>query len=472
MDSTKKLMTGLFVSGTLLLFAIGLFLIGNSTQLFTKSFTAHTDFAKVTGLQIGTKVRVAGMDAGAITVIEVPANPSGKFRVRFRSVESLHPIVRQDSVARIETDGLLGNKFLEINPGSDQSVALANGSIIPSKEPFDWGDLMDQVSETVKTVSGLTAGIKDEVLNAVAQVSSAAKSANQIIKESAPHVKSIIASSDKISADIREIADGISQGRGAMGALFKDEVLAQDVKQTVSDTKKTVQSLRDTTDSAKRIIAKVDDSEIVPKVQKAVINLQQITQRIKDAVDKFESASGEGGVGENLQRTLADAHEAMADLSDNTEALKHNFLFRGFFKQRGFYDLTSIREVEYKDSKFAKGFQQHKLWLDAADLFGKDTKGLELLSAAGKQKLDEAMVEILKYPRNGPLMIEGYATEGDAPQQHLVSRRRAARVQSYIIDRFHLRPTYVGIVPMGAVTPGQQIAGQTLEGVRIVTYYK
>ena len=97
-----------------------------------------------------------------------------------------------------------------------------------------------------------------------------------------------------------------------------------------------VEHVRDATASVKKVVAKAEESDIVPEVQRAVKNLQHITSQVKDAVDKFQSASGDGGVGENLQRTLADAREAMSDLSDDTEALKHNFLFRGFFRRRGF----------------------------------------------------------------------------------------------------------------------------------------
>ena len=87
-------------------------------------------------------------------------------------------------------------------------------------------------------------------------------------------------------------------------------------------------------------------------------NLQQITQQVKDAVDKFQSASGEGGVGENLQRALADAHEAMSDLSDNTEALKHNFLFRGFFNKRGFFRSWSPDHARIQESRFRQRLQE------------------------------------------------------------------------------------------------------------------
>lgn len=91
MDGTKKLIVGIFVSGCLLLFGVGLFLIGNSNQLFTKSFHVYAEFKKITGIQNGGKVRVAGMDAGTVTRIDVPSRPEGKFRIYFKIIEKLHP---------------------------------------------------------------------------------------------------------------------------------------------------------------------------------------------------------------------------------------------------------------------------------------------------------------------------------------------------------------------------------------------
>ena len=473
MEVTKKLIVGLFVGGTLLLFAAGLFLIGSSTQLFSKHFIVYADFAKVTGLEIGTKVRVAGMDGGAVTVIEIPAKPGEKFRVRFRIVEKLHALVRQDSVATIQTDGLLGNKFLEVDAGSDASARAQNDSAIQAKEPFDWGDLMDQVSNTVQKVNTAIPAIMDQVVIAVTNVKDAAKSADGLIKTASPEVKSILDSADKITADLRLITAGVHEGKGTVGALFNNEELATSVKTAVNDTQKTVQSLRDTAASAKRIVDKVDQSDIVPEVQKSLKNLQQITERVKDAVDKFQSAAGEGGgVAENLQRTLADAHVAMSDLSEDTEALKHNFLFRGFFKKRGFYDLGSVSAPDYKAGKLGKGFQQHRVWMESADLFDKDAKGVESISVSGKKRLDEAMTEILRFPRNGPLMVEGYAGEGSASLQYLEARRRAVLVQSYITYRFHLRVAYVGIVAMGAMPVESGLGGGSLEGVRLVSFFK
>ena len=472
METANKAVVGLFVGGCLALFGVGLFLIGSANQLFTKSFNVYADFSKITGIQDGGKVRVAGMDAGTVTRIGVPSRPGDKFRIYFRISETLHAIVRQDSVVSIQTDGLLGNKYLLIDAGSLASPLAQQDTLIRSTEPFDWGDLMDEIRNAVKQVNGILIGVKEQLSSTLFQIESTVSSVDVVIKGVTPQVRSVLASADKIGGNLNEIIDGIQQGEGTLGALFKDKELYASVKRSVDRTESVIENLRDTTGSAKRIVTKVDDSNIVPEIQQTVAQLKEIARQVKDAVDKFQSASGEGGVGENLQRTLADAHEAMSDLSDNTEALKHNFLFRGFFNKRGFFDLASLTTPEYKAAGFAKGFKRKRTWLEYEDIFDKDSKGVEALSVVGKAKLDEAMTEILAFPRNGPLMIEGYAGAGTASQQYLLARRRAALVQMYLIARFHLRPAYVGIVSMGADPATNGNLTTHNEGVGVVSFYK
>ena len=233
MDNLRKLIVGLFVGGCLLLFGVGLFLIGNSNQLFTKAFEVYAEFSKITGIQNGGKVRVAGMDAGTVTRIEVPSRPDGKFRVHLRIIEKLHPIVRQDSVVTIQTDGLLGNKFLQIEAGSVDSLVAQDHSMIPSKEPFDWGDLMDEINGVVKQANGILGSVKDQLVSTLSQVESTVKSANGLIKDATPDVKRILASADKIGADLRDIIDGVQEGKGTVGALLKDKELHSSIKRGV-----------------------------------------------------------------------------------------------------------------------------------------------------------------------------------------------------------------------------------------------
>ena len=89
---------GVFVLSGLLLFAVGLFMIGDRQMAFVKKFTIYTEFRKITGLQPGAIVRVSGAKAGSIIEILPPSRPSGKFRVKLEIIEELHQLVRTDSL--------------------------------------------------------------------------------------------------------------------------------------------------------------------------------------------------------------------------------------------------------------------------------------------------------------------------------------------------------------------------------------
>src|SRR5919108_2136341 len=149
MQTSRLVWVGAFVAGGGVLFGLGLFLIGDRRGLFDDSFEVYAEFAKISGLENGAVVRVAGMDAGEVSGIQVPSGPSDKFRVRVRIREDLHAIVRTDSVASIQTDGLVGNKFLQIEAGSDQAPPAPHHGTIKSREPFDIADLLQQMSDTI-----------------------------------------------------------------------------------------------------------------------------------------------------------------------------------------------------------------------------------------------------------------------------------------------------------------------------------
>jgi phospholipid/cholesterol/gamma-HCH transport system substrate-binding protein len=154
MPSSRSFMVGLFVVGGILLFTVGLFMIGDRRKLFSKDFEVYAEFKELSGLQNGAKVRVGGMDAGEVLDILVPPQPQSKFRIKMRVLEKLHPVVRTDSVATIQTEGVLGNKFLKIDPGSPQQPAAPPGSTIPAREPFEFADLIQRVKDTVDQVRG------------------------------------------------------------------------------------------------------------------------------------------------------------------------------------------------------------------------------------------------------------------------------------------------------------------------------
>src|SRR5262245_5530542 len=133
MAASSRIAIGIFVIGGILLFAIGLFWIGDRRQFFSDNMELFTEFNNVSGLAKGAKVRVAGLDAGEVLEITVPPRPDARFRIHFRVLTRFQPILRADSRASIQNDGLVGNKFLQVDAGTGAALAVPPGSTIMSR---------------------------------------------------------------------------------------------------------------------------------------------------------------------------------------------------------------------------------------------------------------------------------------------------------------------------------------------------
>ena len=170
-----------------------------------------------------------------------------------------------------------------------------------------------------------------------------------------------------------------------------------------------------------------------------------------------------------LRESVANAREATSDLAENTEAMKRNFLLRGYFKDRGFYDLDELSVEEYRRGAFAPKRDRRRTWIQENELFTHSADGKRRLSEQGTQKLDKVMAEYLTHAPNTPLIVEGYSAQGSRSDQFLRSRERSAQVRDYLIEKYGLKSNYVGLMPMGKAEP-EASGGQSWEGVAIIFF--
>jgi phospholipid/cholesterol/gamma-HCH transport system substrate-binding protein len=434
---------GVFVLAGLVLFASALFMIGERQLAFARRFVIYTEFTTITGLQPGAIVRVSGAPAGAVTDIEPPAGPSGKFRARLEITEDLHQLVRTDSVAAIQTEGLVGGSFLAISTGTPDSPRAPEGSTIPSREPFLLADLFDQMSDTIRSVNATVDNLGAGIEKTLTSVDTTIVNANALIDEVSDDVKALASASARITSDAAQIAEGIRKGEGTVGRLLKDDELYQRVT---------------TIARSAEVIA--DDT------QKAVHQARQ-------ALDSLQLKEGQvANVTANLKHTLDEARTAMAGLSDNMEALKRNFLFRGFFNRRGYFNLADISPEEYRKGALTKDRNRLALqvWLrDEVVFVTADSNGAEQLTDDGKARIDAALASHLPRVMDSIVIVEGYSTQGSRADQYVVSRARASLVRDYVIERFHLDPGAVGVMPLGAEATGSP-ENSTWSGVALAVF--
>ena len=449
MSSTRTAIVGAFVLGGLALFAAGLFLIGDRRLLFADQFEVSTALTKVSGLQVGTKVRVAGLDAGEVLEIRVPPVPSQPFLVRMRLREDLHHLVRTDSVCSVHTDGIVGSAFIQVSPGRDAAPIVAAGQTLEGRDMIEFADLIQEGRDTFRTVTREVIDLKGDVSEAIVAATEATRTVDAVILGTGGEIQAMMKTGtqaieevQQVLADARRIVSDIKAGQGTVGQLITDDALY------------------------KRITGLAGEAE------QTMANLQAITDRARTT---FDSVTARDSTAQQMirtiQGTLIEAQEVMADLSEGTEALKRNILFRGFFRNRGFFDLDAITRDAYLsgalegDTRIAL-----RVWIDAAGLFARDAEGIEQLTEAGRRRLDSAMADLARYPRESPLVVEGYAHVTDGGAAHLMAAERAALVRDYLLSRFRRRATLTGVMAMGSQAPGSPSGDERWSGVALALF--
>lgn len=426
---------GVFVLGGLLLFAVGLFMIGDRQMAFATKFTIYTEFKKITGLQPGSIVRVSGAKAGSIRQIVPPSTPNEKFRVRLEITEDLHQLVRTDSIATIETEGLVGGSYLGIGTGTNAAPPVAPNATIAGKEPFEIADLMQQMGETIKKVNDTIDEMKDDLLGTVVAISDTVDNANALLTDVSDDLQKMSAAGVAISNDAAQIVEGIRSGKGTVGKLMNDDELYNRVSAIAKQSEEIANSTKQVVELAKKSLEGFQ-SQNGP--------VQGMTASVKLTMD-------------GVRQTMEDARTAMAVFAENMDAMKHNFLLRGFFKGRGYFDLDQISPAEYRQGALTKGSDRQlvRVWRRSDVLFEPDPVNLqtERLTDAGKTQVDSAIAPYLERVASGIVIVEGYAQQGTPDEKYLRSRVRASMVRDYLIGKFHLDPQDTGVMPLSADSP-------------------
>jgi phospholipid/cholesterol/gamma-HCH transport system substrate-binding protein len=262
-----------------------------------------------------------------------------------------------------------------------------------------------------------------------------------LLEDLRPDIMAIANNGSRISADTQAIVASVRQGEGTLGKLINDDTLYTRAREIADEAKTVMQNVREVSNEARRAIA------------------------------DFRSTDGPAqGLFADMRLTLSQTREATADFADNMEALKHNFLLRGFFNRRGYFDLDAISPAEYRDGVLENGKRKAmRIWLGSDVLFEPGPDGTEILSAAGRNRLDSAMATYIRYVPSNPIVVEGYATTGTVGERYRRSRTRAGIVREYLLGRFGLAPQNTGSIALGA-DAGQSPTDGRWDGVALTLF--
>src|SRR6201996_9517754 len=263
--SKRYLAVGIFIIASVTLFALGIFLVGSRHEAFSRHVLLYTEFADLDGVTKGSKVQVAGMDAGQVTKIDVPDSPSGNFRVQMKVDEKLHGLVRSDSVVTVDTEGVVGDTFLTIHSGSPSSAIAQADSVLQSKPPVSMSDLlthglgiMNDADATLKQVGGKLNVALDGVNGAV--------------------------------GNANDLLVGLKEGRGPAGMILRDEKMAGQIRETMSNVQSTTSRLNQASGRVNGIVADVQQRQLPQKVDDTVTHARSASTHADATIQQVQQS--------------------------------------------------------------------------------------------------------------------------------------------------------------------------------------
>ncbi|TLP77269.1 MlaD family protein [Maribacter sp. ACAM166] len=309
----ENLKLGIFVIlGTSLLLTAA-YLIGNRQNMFGGTFNISAVFKNANGLQNGNNVRFSGINVGTVNKIEMLNDTT--ILVYMSITENMKGHIKKDAVAMIGSDGLVGSMLINIVPGAGVTPLIEEGDELESVSKIATQDMISTLNVTNENAALLT-------------------------------------------ADLLKVTQSLTKGKGSLGRLLNDTVMASDLQQTIANFKYASHSANKTLSELNGMVSTINfkestagvllaDTISARKMRQTIDNLEKSSSELEQMSKELNSVIN-GLNGKNsfvqyvskdttlvfqLERTMQNIEQGTARFNENMEALKHNFLTRGYFRK-------------------------------------------------------------------------------------------------------------------------------------------
>lgn len=304
---------GLFVLAGSMLLIVGLYMLGSKRNLFRSTVEIGTHFHNAGGLRPGNNVRYAGINVGTVEGVRILNDTSVLVTMAIREQDAGY--IRDNAVASLGSDGLMGNKLVNIAPGEGTGSAIVDGSMLGSSIPLDTDQMMRTLDRTNVNMAAITDDLKllserltkpGGMVHMLSDSVLAMDMRRSIIdlQRSVDHVRSATANVDAMLADVKA-------GKGALGMLVSDPATEQQVRDGLT----TMLRMADTLAHAS---AQVD----------------RFAESLNTPGGMAYTLAHDTAAANDVRRTMANLEKSSATLEENLRALQRNFLFRKYFREK------------------------------------------------------------------------------------------------------------------------------------------
>lgn len=312
-ERVNNLKLGIFVLAGTAVLVLSLYLLGLKRDLFSRTMDVCARFDKVSGLRTGNNVRYAGIDVGTVEAITIVNDTEVVVDMLIRLDAATH--IRTSAMARIASDGLMGNQLVSIEPGDGPGSPLVDGTVLRSIKGLDTDAMLRTLNSSNDNLVTITNDLRELThrmntekgpLSLLSDTSVAGD-----VRAALNGMVDAAANAREITARVNGLVRDLQAGKGALGALVSDPAAEQQVRNLLGT------------------LASVSDS----------------LSRVSGDISKFsQGLNAPGGLGHTLtrdtavvadvKRVVANLDTSSATLSEDLRALQRNWFFRRYFREK------------------------------------------------------------------------------------------------------------------------------------------
>lgn len=313
-ENPNYIKLGIFVTVGLVLLVVSLYFIGSNKNLFGSTFKIYAVFKDVNGLKEGNNVRYGGIDVG--TVEQILINSDTAIRVEMVIEESMKGVIRKNSIAGIGTDGLMGDKLINIDAGSSNAKTVDEGDEIASQSFVNTEEMLRTLEFTNQNVAVVSANLKSltETINKSRGTLYTVLMDTTIAGHFHNALENIESASNYLNGlarDISTVGTDLKSGNGLAGTLLNDTALNSDFKNTMT-------------------LIRISGEQI----HSATLNMQQVFEKVNHGNGTLSTLVNDSITAFQLRQAIQHIDSSSIKLNEDLEGLKHSFLLRSYFRKQ------------------------------------------------------------------------------------------------------------------------------------------
>ena len=312
----NNLKLGIFIITGFLVLLFFIIMASKKRNLFGSEFELKTHFSNLNGLAKGDKVLFSGLQAGSVEKIAIVDDTT--IEVDLAIDEKLKVFIPKNTVATVITDGLVGDKIVNLIPGNGSSGHVDDGDFLQNGFSLNKEDALKTLTSTNNNIQLISEILKNRIskvdTGALINLLSNGKVAANLLS-TLDNLNVASARAKDLVASLNDVVKQTRRGDGTLGALLTDTVMANDLKTTIKDLKTTA----------------IGSSKVTDQLNEMVGTLRQ---DIEYGSGPLHVLLRDTVTANNLNKITENLRYGTNSFSQDMEALKHNFFFRGYFKRQ------------------------------------------------------------------------------------------------------------------------------------------